>query len=63
MRNFAKRAISLLCVLSMLFSMLITVQASSDSVKLTVEGTVVEKGTGTEPVDIPITISNNTGIV
>ncbi len=62
MRNYAKRAISLLCILLMLFSMLITVQASSD-IKLTVESIVVEKGTGSEMVDVPIVISNNLGII
>ncbi len=62
MKNFAKRIISLLCVLSMLFSTLIAVQASS-AIKLTAGSIVVAKGTGTETVDVPITISNNTGII
>lgn len=42
--------------------MLITVHASSD-IKLTVGSIAVRKGTGSKTVDIPITISNNTGII
>ena len=61
MRKIAKRAISLLCVFSILFSMLV-VRASSD-IKFIVGSLTVEKGIGTEIVDVPITISNNTGII
>lgn len=62
MRKIAKRTVVMICVFSMLFSMLITVQASSD-IKLTVGSIAVGKGTGSEIVDVPITISNNTGII
>lgn len=62
MRKIAKRAITMLCVILMLFSMLVPAQASF-GVKLTVESISVEKGTGMETVDVPIKISNNTGII
>ncbi|MDO4736941.1 MAG: hypothetical protein Q4B21_08015, partial [Bacteroidia bacterium] len=61
MRNLTKRVISILCVLSMLFSMFITVQASG--VKFTVGSVSVEKGTGSETVDVPIVLSGNTGLI
>ena len=61
MRNMAKRAISLLCVISMLLSMMITVQAAG--VGIAVENITLQQGSGTETVEVPIKISNNTGIL
>ena len=61
MRKIAKRAITTLCVFSMLLSVLITAHASG--IMLTTGSEVVEKGSGTESVDIPIVISGNTGII
>lgn len=62
MRNFAKRAISLLCVLSMLFSMVVNSSAQT-STTVSVESQTIEQGAGTENVEVPIKISNNTGIL
>ena len=61
MRNIAKRAISLLCVISMLLSMMITVQAAG--VGIAVENQPLQQGSGTETVEVPIKISDNTGIL
>ena len=63
MRNFAKKAISLLCVLSMLFSMVITSSAQQVETTISVENQTIEQGSGTEEVEVPIKIANNTGIL
>ena len=63
MRNFAKKAISLLCVLSMLFSMVITSSAQQVETTISVENQTIEQGSGTEEVEVPIKIANNIGIL
>ena len=63
MRNFARRAISLLCVLSMLFSMVITSSAQQSGTTISVISQTIEQGSGTEEVEVPIKILNNTGIL
>ena len=61
MRNMAKRAISLLCVISMLLSMMITVQAAG--IEIAVESQILQQSSGIETIEVPIKISNNTGIL
>ena len=63
MRNFAKKAISLLCVLSMLFSMVITSSAQQVETTISVENQTIEQCSGTEEVEVPIKIANNTRIL
>ena len=63
MRKLAKRAISLLCAMSTLFSMIITSSAQEAETTISVESQTVEQGIGTEYVEVPIRISDNTGIL
>lgn len=61
MKNTIKKALALLCALSMIFSIMIVTKASG--VQLTVSTVNITQGTGTESVSIPINISGNTGIL
>lgn len=61
MRNIAKRAISLLCVIFLLLSMVVTVQAVETGI--VVEEIRLQQTSGVETVDVPISLSNNTGIL
>lgn len=55
-----KKIISILCALSMLLSMVVVAQASG--VKIEIDEKTLVQGTGTEPVEVPLELSGNTGI-
>lgn len=60
MKTAFKKAISFLCALSMIFSMIISVQAAG--IQIEVGKVSLVQGTGDEIVKIPLTLSGNTGI-
>lgn len=60
MKQTLKKAISFLCVLSMMFSLIISVQAAGIQIE-SGKATLVQ-GTGEADVEIPLTLSGNTGI-
>ena len=62
MKILAKKALSLLCVFAMLFSLVVTVNAA-DPITFTAESKTVELGEGTEEIVVPVSVAGNTGIL
>ena len=61
MRKPIIRAISLFFVISMLFSMIPVVHAAN--ICITADSVTAEKGTGTQVIEVPVTISDNSGLL
>ena len=61
MKTIAKRFIACLCVISMMFSMMVFAQASG--MQITVDTKTFTQANEEETVEVPITLSGNTGIL
>ncbi len=62
MKNLAKKALAMLCVLSMLFSLPVAVYAADFEIAVG-DVDAVKQGVGTAEVEVPIEVSGNTGIL
>ncbi|MBR5517805.1 MAG: hypothetical protein IKV86_02125, partial [Clostridia bacterium] len=62
MNILAKKALSLLCVFAMLFTMVIPAHAA-DVTTIAAETVTIDAGEGTATVEVPIKVSDNTGIL